>query len=215
MTTQEIKEYYDITADRQTRAELLQAVALVNERDASVNSAPKIAIDCGCGAGADIAYLRNQGFVVHGFDLEAESIARCSARFTDDVDVHLSQASFNSFTYPAAVLITADARLFFCPVAEFDAVWAKITTALIPGGIFSGAFLGPKDTMASPDYDKQAYWPDVLTVTEAQLKPKFADFDIISWTEHDFLGQTAQGEPHHWHIFAVVARHDLGAPSGR
>lgn len=153
--------------------------------------------------------------MVHGFDLEAESIARCSARFTDDVDVHLSQASFNSFTYPAAVLITADASLFFCPVAEFDAVWAKITTALIPGGIFSGAFLGPKDTMASPDYDNQAYWPDVLTVTEAQLKPKFADFNIISWTEHDFLGQTAQGEPHHWHIFAVVARHNLGAASGR
>jgi hypothetical protein len=205
MATQEIKEYYDISADRETRTELLEAVAHVNEGDTERNATPKIAIDCGCGAGAGMAYLRNQGFVVHGFDSEAEAIARCSARFKDDVDVHLSQESFNSFTYPAASLITADASLFFCPATEFDEVWHKITAALIPGGIFSGGFLGPKDTMASPDYDSQAYWPDVMTLTEVQVKLMFATFDIISWTEHDFLGERL-GSPHHWHIFSVIAR---------
>jgi hypothetical protein len=205
MTTQEIKDYYEISADRDTRAELVEAVALVKERDTELNATPKIAIDCGCGAGAGMAYLRNQGFVVHGFDLESESITRCSARFKDDLDVHLSQASFNSFTYPPAALITADASLFFCPATEFDEVWDKITTSLIPGGIFSGGFLGAKDTMAGPDYDKHAYWPDVMTLTEAQLKLMFAAFDIINWTEHDFLGERI-GSPHHWHIFSVIAR---------
>lgn len=33
---------------------------------------PRIAVDCGCGAGSDIAFLRSEGFVVYTFDTERQ-----------------------------------------------------------------------------------------------------------------------------------------------
>ncbi len=198
MVTNEIAEYYDVTTDREVRADLRFAADLVTQE--------KIAIDCGCGAGRDIAFLRDKGFIVHGFDLEAESIRRCRERFGEDPGVFLSQASFNSFIYPSAALIVADASLFFCPEGDFEDVWCKITESLVPGGIFAGSFLGPEDTMAGPEYNREAFWPDVLTFTEDSLRPRFYGFEILRWTEHNFLGETAQGAPHHWHIYSVVAK---------
>lgn len=198
MASEEISEYFDATADRNVRSDLQQAIELVGN--------PKIAIDCGCGAGSDIAYLLANGFVVHAFDIESESISRCSERFKDETNLYLSQDGFDTFTYPPASLILADASLFFCPEGEFNKVWCKINKALIPGGIFVGSFLGPRDTMAGPDYQRDTFWPDVLVFTEAQLRPKFKDLKIISWTEHETDGKTAQGTTHHWHIFSVVAK---------
>jgi SAM-dependent methyltransferase len=202
MTSKEINEYYDVTADREIRPSLLQAIRLVGK--------DRIAIDCGCGAGKDIEYLRGNNFVVHAFDLEAESINRCRERFKTDEKVFLSQASFTSYSYPSASLILADASLFFCPRAEFDLAWRKIIESLIPGGIFVGSFLGPNDTMAGPDYDKEAFWPDVLVFNEDELKSKFRQFEIATWDELETSGKTAQGEPHHWHIFSVIAKKHPG-----
>jgi len=201
MTSKEISEYYDATAERNIRSDLQQAITLVGE--------PKIAIDCGCGAGGDIAYLLTNGFVVHAFDIESESIVRCRERFTDEDSVFLSQDGFNTFLYPPASLILADASLFFCPEDEFNEVWCKINKSLTPGGIFVGSFLGPKDTMADSNYRKDTLWPDVLVFTEGQLRPKFNDFDIVSWTEHELDGKTTQGASHHWHIYSLIAKKNL------
>ena len=73
MTTDEINEYYDATANREARADLAFAV----QQCPSELGRDYAAVDCGCGAGADIAYLRENGFSVHGFDIEEESIRRC------------------------------------------------------------------------------------------------------------------------------------------
>jgi SAM-dependent methyltransferase len=198
MANQEIAEYYDVTADRDVRTDLQHAIQLVGE--------PKIAIDCGCGAGRDIAYLLANGFIVHAYDIESESILRCGERFGDNDSVFLSQNSFTSFSYPAASLIVADASLFFCPESDFNEVWNKVKTSLMPAGIFVGSFLGPKDSMAGPDYRRDAFWPDVLVFTEDQLRPRFNEFETVRWTEHDMDGKTAQGAPHHWHVYSIVAR---------
>lgn len=69
MPTKEIIEYYNSTKHREIRSDLTYAVEQVDE--------PKIAIDCGCGAGADIEYLLSENFKVHGFDSEALAIERC------------------------------------------------------------------------------------------------------------------------------------------
>ena len=197
MTTKEIKEYYDATMERPVREDLKLAVSLTE---------PGTAIDCGCGAGSDIAFLLTNGFTVYGFDIEPESIARCRNRFNEDDSVTLTCDSFSSFTYPAATLVCADASLFFCPQNEFEQVWSKINESLLPGGIFSGSFLGPKDAMAGSTYNKEAFWPNVLVFTEDQLKPKFKGYEIVKWTEHNMSGKTAQGEPEHRHIFSLVAK---------
>ena len=198
MLSIEILKYLDATENRETRDDLRRAVGLV-EGD-------KVAIDCGCGAGSDIAFLRSQGFLVHAFDIEEESILRCSKRFEHDSDVQLSQASFNSYDYPKVSLIVADASLFFCPNQQFNMVWGNISNALLPNGVFCGSFLGPEDTMAGPNYNKESYWPDILVMSEEQVKSLFKGFSIASFTEHRTSGRTPDGKLHQWHIFSVVAK---------
>jgi len=198
MTTQEIKEYYVSTEQREIRTDLEHAVSMVGT--------PKIAIDCGCGAGSDIAYLLEHEFKVYGFDIEEESILRCKKRFKHNNNVYLSKNSFESFDYPKASLVVADASLFFCCKQAFDDIWLKIERALFSGGIFCGSFLGPEDTMAGLDYDKSAWWPNVLVLYEKQVREKFDNFQIIRFTEHKTSGLTPQGIPHEWHIFSVIAK---------
>lgn len=198
MATEEILEYYAETTNRDIREDLVFATSLIGSE--------KIAVDCGCGAGSDIAYLRKEGFIVYAFDIEEESIIICKERFESDNNVFLSRNSFSSYDYPKSTLIVADASLFFCPEAEFDSVWSKLYDSLTTGGIFCGSFLGPNDTMAGPDYDREAFWPNVMVFTEDEVRKNFTGFDIIKWTEHEVSGETAQGTPHHWHIFSVVAK---------
>ncbi|MCW8195403.1 class I SAM-dependent methyltransferase [Proteobacteria bacterium 005FR1] len=198
MTSKEILNYLDATKFRATRDDLKLGVELVD--------GPKIAIDCGCGAGSDIAFLRDKGFTVHAFDIEPEAVARCQKRFSGDEKVTLCQARFSTFDYPRASLVGADASLFFCPEREFDEVWKKITDAILPGGLFVGSFLGPEDTMAGPGYDKDAFWPEVLVADERRVRRWLERFEIVSFTEHKSSGVTVTGTRHDWHIFAVVAR---------
>lgn len=199
MSTKEIKDYYDSTENREARLDLLHAIHLIDGE--------RIAIDCGCGAGSDIALLREKDFTVHAFDVEQESIERCAKRFKGDAKVKLYHDSFSTFEYPEASLAVADASLFFCPPSDFPNVWQSISKCLAPSkGIFCGSFLGPNDTMAGPNFDKDAFWPEVTIFTEENLRNIFVGFEIDKWTEHEVSGETAQGVPHHWHIFSVVAK---------
>lgn len=197
MVSQEIEAYYDATAQRNIRADLHYAVSLVSKK--------KVAIDCGCGAGADIAYILDNGFEVHAFDVEQESISRCQERFKNDEKLSLFKDSFESFEYPKASFLVADASLFFCAKQSFDGVWHNIEKALVSGGVFCGSFLGSEDTMATPEFDASVWWPNVLVLTQDQVRNKLNAFQIKRFTEHRKSGVTPQGELHEWHIFSVVA----------
>lgn len=178
---------------------MIHAISLIDEE--------RIAIDCGCGAGSDIAFLRKNDFTVYAFDIEDDSILRCKERFKDDCKVSLFQDGFSSFAYPRASLVVADASLFFCPPAEFKDVWKNISKSLMPNkGVFCGSFLGPDDTMVGPDYDKEAFWPEVTVFNEEELRKNFTGYEINKWTEHKVSGETSNGTPHNWHIFSVVAK---------
>tara|TARA_R110002072_G_scaffold36301_3_gene106993 strand:- start:26908 stop:27510 length:603 start_codon:yes stop_codon:yes gene_type:complete len=197
VVSQETLDYYDATADRDVREDLVGAIELVAEKTT--------VIDCGCGAGRDIEFLRKAGFEVFAFDLEADAIERCQRRFSGDDKVHLVQATFSSFDYPPANLIVADASLFYCPPEEFDQVWNKIVSALVPGGVFVGSFLGPNDSMVTSANKGEIDWPVVSDFSEQALRSKFDGFEITKWTEHEVDGQKANGDDNHWHIFAVIA----------
>ncbi|MFT4721075.1 MAG: SAM-dependent methyltransferase [Candidatus Azotimanducaceae bacterium] len=198
MATQDINAYYHSTEHSEVRADLSFAISLLSDE--------RIAVDCGCGAGSDIAFLRRNDFTVYAYDIEQASIQRCRKRFKDDGEVLLSHDSFSSFIYPRASLIVADASLFFCPKSEFEHVWSSMRESIKPKGVFCGSFLGPRDTMAGPDHGKDSFWPDVMVFTEAEVRENFTDFEIIKFTEHEVSGETAQGKSHHWHIFSVVAK---------
>ncbi len=194
--------YFQSTADKPVRDDLVQATKLAHPL---LVNGKRVAIDCGCGAGADIAFLRGQGYTVHAFDVEPEAIRQCDHRFEDDAEVHLDVSTFSTFDYPRSTLVVADASLFFCPPDEFSDVWQKITGSLVPGGVFCGSFLGPDDTMASEGFERGVFWPYTTVMTEITLREHLAVFEVVNWTEHRHSGETAQGVPHNWHIFAVVA----------
>jgi len=198
MSNKEIKQYYEATTERQIRSDLGYTVNMVPE--------PRIAIDCGCGAGADIEFLLTSGFKVYAFDIEAEAISRCEQRFKDRPEVILSRAGFGTYKFPRASLVVADASLFFCPREEFAPVWNSIYASLYPDGVFCGSFLGPKDTMAGPEYDATAFWPATCVFAEDEVRELFKDYQIYRFTEHKSSGKTAQGIAHDWHIFSVVAK---------
>jgi len=198
MVTEEINQYYDATTDSEIRSDLEFAIKLIDET--------KTSIDCGCGAGSDIEFLLSKGFIIYGFDMEKESILRCEKRFKGNKNVVLSQDSFSSFKYPKVSLVLADASLFFCPKDEFNYVWNKMYECLYPKGIFCGSFLGSGDTMAGPNYDKNAFWSDILVFDNTEVRKIFKNYEICRFTEHKSSGKTPQGEPHHWHVFSVVAK---------
>lgn len=194
----EIAKYFDATEHREIRDDLVFAVNNTAE--------PKIAIDCGCGAGADIHYLVQNGFTVYGFDIEPESISRCQSRFQGVDQVKLSQSSFSTFDYPRASLVVADASLFFCPTTDFERVWENICQCLYPRGLFCGSFLGREDTMARPGHNPSVYWPSVTSFNESEVRSLFKSFDLLSFKVHQSTGETAQGLAHRWHIFQVIAK---------
>lgn len=208
MPAKEIMEYYDSSAHRETRDDLRLAVSLIDDFkiDDSMIDSRKIAVDCGCGAGSDIAYLRVQGFQVYAFDSDPEAIARCRKRFAHDEDVRLSQTTFSQFDYPKSTLIVADASLYFCPKNAFPKAWQKITDSLLPGGVFTGSFLGPDDSMACPDFNESALWSEVMISTVTEVREYLNGFDVIAFNEHRTTGESVGGVMHDWHIISVVAR---------
>ncbi|MFT5012749.1 MAG: SAM-dependent methyltransferase [Planctomycetaceae bacterium] len=197
MPSRETQDYYDATANRDVRVDLTEAIELVTKKN--------IAIDCGCGAGRDIEHLRQQGFEVYGFDLESEAVDRCNRRFARDEKVHVTEASFSSFEYCPANLIVADASLFYCPPEEFVEVWHKIVSALLPGGVFVGSFLGFRDSMVVGPVQGEVDWPIVSSFDERSLRSNFDQLNIVKWTEHEMDGKKVNGDDNHWHIYAVIA----------
>lgn len=201
MRRENIKQYYGATKNSETRSDLIFAVQRIEE-----NNIPKIAIDSGCGAGADIEYLLQNDFTVHAFDIEDEAVSICENRFNGNKNVFLSQNSFSSFAYPKTSLVLADASLFFCPKNEFSNVWSNMYKCLMPKGVFCGSFLGTEDSMAAFNYDKNAFWPDILVFDEKAVREIFKSYKIYRFTVHNSSGINTQGEPHQWHIFSVVAK---------
>lgn len=195
----DLQRYFDETAERETRNDLRYAVSELTTKQ-------RIAVDCGCGAGADIGYLAREGFIVHAFDIEADAITRCQQRYGNVEGITLAVSTFVEFDYPTCSLVVADASLFFCPQPAFATVWGKIRQSLVSGGIFCGSFLGPDDTMAKHPDDTQTFWKEVLVLSEDQVRRLFDGFDLLRFTEHKVSGITPQGTPHDWHIFAVVAK---------
>lgn len=164
------------------------------------NSRLNIAIDCGCGTGADIHYLLNQGYQVHGFDNNHEAIELCRERFSSNAMVDLSIDSFETYDYPKAGLVIANSSLFFANPEHFAGMWQKIVDCIEVGGVFAGDFLGEKDSWATN------FRQPTTAMTLEEVEELFAQFEIIRFEERDEDALTARGYMKHWHVFSVVAR---------
>ena len=158
-----------------------------------------VAVDCGCGTGSEIAYMAEQGYRVHGFDMNPDAVAICHERFGDNSLVDVSEASFENFEYPEAGVIIANSSLFFAEPTCFLRTWHAIASSLCVGGVFAGDFMGTEDDWAS------GYRRETTPLAEAQVRELFSNFDIIRFHERNEQGSTALGRMKRWHTYTVVA----------
>lgn len=196
-------KYYEKSKDRPMLPGLPEALELARHLE------PKIAVDCGCGAGQDIVHLLDEGFTVFGFDVEPKSVALCQQRFAENKQFSVTQASFGTYVFPEqASLIVASASLFFCPEDELESAWHNIVDCLIPGGIAFVMLIGNKDTWAQPEWKSDGKgFGKVLPFTKVQARALVEDeMEVVSFSEYDADGKTALGDEKHWHVFTIVGR---------
>jgi trans-aconitate methyltransferase len=174
--------------------------ALRTEYCAKLNeSGLKIAVDCGCGAGSDVAYLLGINYSVYAFDVSKEAISICAERFAPFHRINLQVSDFENYSYPKCGLIVANSSLYFADPKRFQDTWLKMVSSLEVGGVFAGDFMGERDDWANGF--KQVTNP----LTKHQIMNLFCDFEVVTFRERDENGLTSLGQAKHWHTFIVIA----------
>lgn len=156
-----------------------------------------LALDLGAGTGRGTHFLREAGLRVTAIDSDPTAIAALQDRFGADPDVEVLHAGLTEAPLPPCDVIAASFSLFFLPPTEFERLWARVRTALRPGGVFLGQFLGPRDDWAARGYSTH----DADAVREL-----LAGWQVHHWQEDERPGRTATGTPKYWHVFHVVAQ---------
>jgi tellurite methyltransferase len=189
-------EYYE-AAGQEPRTTLVEALRRFDQEDPR----ERFAVDLGCGAGRDAVELLRRGWRVLAVDGTAEAIDRLRALdLSDDERGRLETrvSRFENAVWPPADLVNSSFALPFCPPGDFPAVWERIEQSLAPGGRFSGHLFGDRDEWSDED--------DMTFQTRAQAEALLSRFEVELFDEVEEDGETAVGEPKHWHLFHVVAR---------
>lgn len=191
-------DYYRALAGRQPRPLFVAALARFNPQH--ILSSMPLAIDLGCGDGAESMALIESGWRVLALDQEAAAIERVGARVPLEQQARLttSVCSFEEVSLPPAAFIYAGYSLPFCAPAQFAQLWTTIVASLLPAGRFAGHFFGVRDSWASHQ--------TMTFHTAAAVQGLFQDsFTVEFFQEVEEDGKAFSG-PKHWHLFEVIAR---------
>lgn len=160
---------------------------------------PRLAVDLGCGAGRDTRELLRRGWRVLATDVTPEAIETLW-RLTPEVDrprLESEVVRLQDFEIPVCDLLNANLILPFQRADDYAATWARIVAAIPLGGRFSGMLFGDRDGSAAD--------PEMTCATPEVILDYLDGFEVEHWSEKEEDGQTALGEPHHWHLIEVVA----------
>jgi SAM-dependent methyltransferase len=209
--------YYAVTVDRPPwQTTLLALDRFAAERgdaaargDASARADPAaqqdahdapFAVDLGCGAGRDTREMLRRGWRVLAVDREVAAIeallAATPARHRPRLETAV--ADLATFAVPPCDLVNANISLPFLPPDAYAAAWSSIVAAVPSGARVSSMLFG--------DQDESATDPSMTCPSPAAMRAILTDFEIEHWSERVEDGQTALGEPHHFHIVELVAR---------
>jgi len=201
--------YYAVTVGRPAwRTTIAAADAFARDDGASPAVTPsRSAVDLGCGAGRDTRELLRRGWRVLAIDREPTAIEALRAATPPDDLARLSTlvADLATVDIPAADLVNASISLPFLDAPAFHATLARAIAAVRPGGRFA--------TMLFGDRDGSAREPGMTCPSPETVRAALAGLTIEDWVDREEDGQTALGEPHHWHSIEVVARRDAGSRS--
>jgi len=160
---------------------------------------PLVAIDCGCGAGNESAYLLSKGFNIHAFDISIDAQKVCAERFKDDSKFIFYHESFENFNFPSASLIIASSSLFFCEPSYFYSVIKRMINALPKGGILVVDLLGTQDEWVAREPAK------FIGFTYQDIADLFLyDFNLLFHKEINEKLPLLSGAIKTWHFHMLI-----------
>jgi SAM-dependent methyltransferase len=190
-------DYYKVTAERPAWGTVTQAAGSFIELDPG--APPRLAVDLGCGAGRDTRELLQRGWRVISVDKTPQGIETLESLTPaeDRARLQTHVADVADFEIPACDLVNANLILPFLSAEAYAATWHRIRESIVPGGRFSGMLFGDRDQAAGE--------PDMTCPSPEVIRGHLEGFAIEHWDEKEEDGQTALGEPHHFHLIEVVA----------
>lgn len=162
---------------------------------------PKIAIDCGCGAGNESSFLLRNNFKVYAFDPSIEAKNICLSKFKDNQNFLFSNQTFEDYSFPKASLIIALFSLFFCSVHSLENVLKKMKESLSQQGVLLIQLLGKDDAWVIDFPEK------FIGFEQEELKQLFdEDFDILFIDELKDNKSLANGTLKFWNIHTLILK---------
>ena len=188
-------EFYDATADRPPRRTLVDALARFGEA-----TAPRLAVDLGCGEGRDAIELLRRGWTVLAIDAEPDAIERLMLRpdLPSGSRLEARCERFEDAAWPAADLVNSSFALPLCPPERFPSLWSGLVASLKSGGRFAGQLYGNRDEWVGR--------PGMTHLSRAEVDRMLASLAVELLDEEETDSVTPRGKPKHWHIFHIVAR---------
>lgn len=159
----------------------------------------RLAIDLGCGGGAETRALLDRGWSVFATDRSPTAERLLLDRVPPNARHRLTIAigRFETVALPDADLVYAQMSLPFAGDGFAEATDAAIA-AVRPGGAFVGHFFGMDDDWIAND--------DVTGVTRQWVEERFAAFDSVQIDEINEDGPFGlDSNTKHWHYYFVLA----------
>jgi len=185
--------YYEYAAGRTVRDLFVEAMG-------RWSGPPGTALDLGCGDGLESLTLLESGWTVHAVDSSPDGIARTTYRCREHADrltTHLSR--LEDFEPPQVDLLYSGWTLPFCHPDAFVALWARLRSALRPGGLLAINLFGVRDDWTSE--------PGMTFLTLEQAQELASGLTDLTVVEKEEDGQSFSG-PKHWHQIDLFGRRE-------
>lgn len=163
------------------------------------------AYDLGCGAGNISMYLLKKGWKVIAIDREVQVIENKKKVIEGNVrdNLKIIQESFENVQMIECDLVIAIHSLSWCNKDNFDEVWSNIKKSLKIGGRIAITLFGENDEFGKKN-------PQMSLFNRNEILELLDDFEIEGKSreiiEKEYDGKLANGRPHHWHIFIIMAK---------
>jgi 2-polyprenyl-3-methyl-5-hydroxy-6-metoxy-1,4-benzoquinol methylase len=158
-----------------------------------------VALDLGCGAGAEAEYLAQNGMMVDAID-KSETVAKAAKERCQGLTVDVIQGDFREFQlrpdyYTLAVAINS---LPFVPKADCVTLLKSVQASIRPGGAVILAVFGPEHAWSNRA--DMSFW------TLDEFKELWASWEVIAMNEFKGISPLASGSEIFQHRIQVVAR---------
>lgn len=167
---------------------------------------PGIAIDLGCGSGAETAELLRAGWEVHAVDADTGGLEMLVQALPVESRgrLHVHAAKMEDFEFPTCDLLWAGYSLPYCERARWPDLWQRATAALAEGGRIAGDFFGPAHAFAQEFV--------ILTLTQAEARAALQSLSIEAFDIEDGY-RPSGGTLTRWQAWGFAARRGAYVPA--